>query len=153
MLAAAGIVITPTELVNHVPLYRSQKDEVTTQYGMTALEDVGVLKMDFLGLRTLTVLNNAVQLVRDTHGVDIDWRRIPLDDAFINRVVPEIIEHSPELKVAVPASGDMIAGYLTLALCWGASSASWLSVPFIALFLAGYVYVGWLTLAHTSRKP
>jgi len=77
---AAGIVITPTELVHHVPLYRSQKDEVTTQYGMTALEDVGLLKMDFLGLRTLTVLNAAVQRVRETQGVDIDWRSIPLDD-------------------------------------------------------------------------
>ncbi len=77
---AAGIVITPTELVHHVPLYRSQKDEVTTQYGMTALEDVGLLKIDFLGLRTLTVLEMAVQRVRETHGIDIDWRRIPLDD-------------------------------------------------------------------------
>jgi DNA polymerase-3 subunit alpha len=77
---AAGLVITPTELVEHVPLYRSPKDEVTTQYDMTVLEDVGLLKMDFLGLRTLTVLQTAVRLIRDTHGVDIDWRRIPLDD-------------------------------------------------------------------------
>ncbi|MFQ5598965.1 MAG: DNA polymerase III subunit alpha [Candidatus Krumholzibacteriia bacterium] len=77
---AAGIVITPTELVNHVPLYRSAKDEITTQYDMTVLEDVGLLKMDFLGLRTLTVLNNAVRLIHESHGVDIDWRRIPLDD-------------------------------------------------------------------------
>jgi DNA polymerase-3 subunit alpha len=78
---AAGIVITPTELVNHVPLYRSAKDEVTTQYDMTVLEDVGLLKMDFLGLRTLSVLNTSVRLIRDTHGVDIEWRRIPLEDA------------------------------------------------------------------------
>jgi DNA polymerase-3 subunit alpha len=77
---AAGIVITPSELVNHVPLYRSAKDEVTTQFDMTVLEDVGLLKMDFLGLRTLTVLNKAVELVRQTHAVDIDWRTIPLQD-------------------------------------------------------------------------
>jgi len=77
---AAGIVITPTELVNHVPLYRTGKDEITTQYDMNTLEDIGVLKMDFLGLRTLTVLQNAVRLVRDARGIELDWRRIPLDD-------------------------------------------------------------------------
>src|SRR5262245_32653268 len=77
---AAGIVITPTDLVNHVPLYKSAKDEVTTQWDMTVLEDVGLLKMDFLGLRTLTVLGGAVRLIRESSGVDIDWRRIPLDE-------------------------------------------------------------------------
>src|SRR5262245_2509636 len=77
---AAGIVITPTDLVNHAPLYKSAKDEVTTQWDMTVLEDVGLLKMDFLGLRTLTVLQGAVRLVRQSRGDDIDWRRIPLDD-------------------------------------------------------------------------
>jgi len=77
---AAGIVITPTDLVNHVPLYRSAKDEVTTQWDMTVLEDVGLLKMDFLGLRTLTVLSGATRLLRESKGIDLDWRRIPLDD-------------------------------------------------------------------------
>jgi DNA polymerase-3 subunit alpha len=77
---AAGIVITPTELVNHVPLYKSAKDEVTTQWDMTVLEDVGLLKMDFLGLRTLTVLSGATRLRRQASGEDLDWRRIPLDD-------------------------------------------------------------------------
>ena len=78
---AAGIVITPTELVDHVPLYRSAKDEVTTQWDMTVLEDVGLLKMDFLGLRTLTVLAGATRLLREARGIDLDWRAIPLDDA------------------------------------------------------------------------
>jgi DNA polymerase III subunit alpha len=77
---AAGIVITPTELVNHVPLYKSVKDEVTTQWDMTVLEDVGLLKMDFLGLRTLTVLQGAVRLLRASRGIELDWRTIPLDD-------------------------------------------------------------------------
>ncbi len=77
---AAGIVITPTELVNHVPLYKSVKDEVTTQWDMTVLENIGLLKMDFLGLRTLTVLSGATRLLRDARGIDLDWRAIPLDD-------------------------------------------------------------------------
>jgi DNA polymerase-3 subunit alpha len=77
---AAGIVITPTELLNHVPLYRSNKDEVTTQFEMNVLEDVGILKMDFLGLRTLTVITNAVRLIQRDTGVDLDWRNIPMDD-------------------------------------------------------------------------
>jgi DNA polymerase-3 subunit alpha len=78
---AAGIVITPTDLVEHVPLYRSAKDEVTTQWDMTVLEDVGLLKMDFLGLRTLTVLAGATRLLREARGIAVDWRTIPLDDA------------------------------------------------------------------------
>jgi len=77
---AAGIVITPTQLVNHVPLYKSVKDEVTTQWDMTVVEDVGLLKMDFLGLRTLTVLQGAVRLLRESRGIDVDWRKIPLED-------------------------------------------------------------------------
>jgi DNA polymerase-3 subunit alpha len=56
------------------------KDEVTTQWDMTVLEDVGVLKMDFLGLRTLTVLQGAVRLLRESRQLELDWRRIPLDD-------------------------------------------------------------------------
>jgi DNA polymerase-3 subunit alpha len=77
---AAGIVITPGDLVDHLPLYRSVKDEITTQWDMTVLEDVGVLKMDFLGLRTLTVLQGAARLLRASRGLEIDWRKIPLDD-------------------------------------------------------------------------
>ena len=58
---AAGVVISPRPLTEIVPLYKSNKDEITTQYDMNALERIGLLKMDFLGLTTLTVLDDAVK--------------------------------------------------------------------------------------------
>ena len=78
---AAGVVIAPEPLRNVVPLYRSPKgDEVVTQYPMDDVEAMGLLKMDFLGLRTLTVLQNAVNMIRDNHGVALDLEQLPLDD-------------------------------------------------------------------------
>jgi DNA polymerase-3 subunit alpha len=76
---AAGVVITPTVLTDYVPLFKSSKDEVTTQYDMKSLEAIGLLKMDFLGLRTLTVIDDAVQMLHQ-RGVDINVKGIPLDD-------------------------------------------------------------------------
>jgi len=76
---AAGVVITPGELTNYVPLYKSAHGDVTTQYEMKSLDEVGVLKMDFLGLRTLTVIDQTVRAVRK-RGIDIDIDTIPLDD-------------------------------------------------------------------------
>jgi len=61
---AAGVVISPQPLTEIVPLYKSNKDEITTQYDMNALERIGLLKMDFLGLTTLTVLDDAVRLIQ-----------------------------------------------------------------------------------------
>ncbi len=69
---AAGVVISPQPLTEIVPLYKSNKDEITTQYDMNALERIGLLKMDFLGLTTLTVLDDAVRLIQQNRGVDID---------------------------------------------------------------------------------
>jgi len=60
---AAGVVISPRPLTDVVPLYKTNRDEITTQYDMNALERVGLLKMDFLGLTTLTVLHDAVRMV------------------------------------------------------------------------------------------
>jgi len=77
---AAGMVITPTPLVNHIPLYRSNKGEITSQYDMKSIEAVGLLKIDLLGLRTLTVIEKAVQMVERNHGVEIDVNSIPVDD-------------------------------------------------------------------------
>jgi len=77
---AAGMVITPTPLVNHVPLYRSNKGEITTQYDMKAIDAIGLLKIDVLGLRTLTVIDKALRMVEENHGVQIDVADIPLDD-------------------------------------------------------------------------
>lgn len=78
---AAGMVITPTPLVNHVPLFRSNKGEVTTQYDMKAVDSIGLLKIDVLGLRTLTVIDKALRMIRENHGVDLAAEDIPLDDA------------------------------------------------------------------------
>ena len=78
---AAGVVISPRPLTEIVPLYRSTRDEITTQYDMNALERIGLLKMDFLGLTTLTVLDDAVLLIKQNRGVDIKLADFPLDDA------------------------------------------------------------------------
>jgi DNA polymerase-3 subunit alpha len=77
---AAGVVISPRPLTEIVPLYKSSKDEVTTQYDMNDLERIGLLKMDFLGLTTLTVLCDAVLLIRQNRGVDFDLASLPTDD-------------------------------------------------------------------------
>jgi len=77
---AAGVVISPRPLTEIVPLYKSNKDEITTQYDMNALERVGLLKMDFLGLTTLTVLHDTVRMVEQNRGVKIDIENLPLED-------------------------------------------------------------------------
>lgn len=77
---AAGVVISKGPLVDYVPVAKTADDAVTTQFPMEDLEALGVLKMDFLGLRTLTVIGKTVEMVRDSRGVDIDVRAIPLDD-------------------------------------------------------------------------
>lgn len=76
---AAGVVITPEELTNYVPLFKTKDGDVTTQFDMKSLESIGVLKMDFLGLRTLTVIQKTVDNVKKK-GVNIDIEHIPLDD-------------------------------------------------------------------------
>jgi DNA polymerase III subunit alpha len=78
---AAGIVISADRLEEHVPLYRVPKaDAITTQYAMAPLDKLGLLKMDFLGLRTLTVVQRAVQLIAATAGNTFTPDTIPLDD-------------------------------------------------------------------------
>jgi DNA polymerase-3 subunit alpha len=77
---AAGVVISPRPLTEVVPLYKSNKDEITTQYDMNALERIGLLKMDFLGLTTLTVLHDTVRMVEQNRGVKIDIDNLPLED-------------------------------------------------------------------------
>ena len=77
---AAGVVISPEPLTNIVPLYKSNRDEITTQYDMKGLEHIGLLKMDFLGLTTLTVLDDAVHMAEKNRGVHVDLGTLPLDD-------------------------------------------------------------------------
>jgi len=76
---AAGVVIGDRPLDEYIPLCRGKENEVVTQYAMGALTDLGMLKMDFLGLKTLTVLEEGVNLVR-AHTPDFDLARIPVDD-------------------------------------------------------------------------
>ncbi len=77
---AAGVIITPTPLINHVPLYRSNKGEITSQYDMKSADAIGLLKIDVLGLRTLTVIDKALKMVADNYGVTIRPEDIPMDD-------------------------------------------------------------------------
>lgn len=77
---AAGIVIAPKPLVEFMPLYQSAKGEITTQFPMQDIEAIGLLKMDLLGLRNLTVIQDTVELVKKETGEMIDIKNIPLDD-------------------------------------------------------------------------
>ena len=77
---AAGLVITPTRLVNHVPLFRSNKGETTTQYEMKILESIGLLKIDILGLKTLSHMDNTLKLISEHYGLDIGIKSIPVED-------------------------------------------------------------------------
>jgi DNA polymerase-3 subunit alpha len=77
---AAGVLITPSALINHAPLYKSAKDDVTVQFDMKMCEQLGLLKMDFLGLRTLTVIDKALALIRETKGISMTPEEIPQDD-------------------------------------------------------------------------
>ncbi len=77
---AAGVLIAPGKLTDYVPVYRSSKGDVTTQFDMVSLEKIGLLKMDFLGLRTLTVLEDAARFASRGNGGPVVLRDIPLDD-------------------------------------------------------------------------
>ena len=77
---AAGVVIAPKPLTEFIPLYKSQKDEIVTQWAMKEVERVGLLKMDFLGLSTLTLIRDALDEIKRTEGIDLDIDAIPLDD-------------------------------------------------------------------------
>jgi len=78
---AAGVVIAPDDIVNYAPVEMSQKGVVATQYPMGPIEELGLLKMDFLGLSNLTTINNALRIIKKVHEVDINLADIPLDDA------------------------------------------------------------------------
>ena len=77
---ASAVVIADKPLVEYLPIYKGSKGELVTQFDMKGVEKVGLVKFDFLGLRTLTVINQAVRLVRRRHQADFDIRAIPLDD-------------------------------------------------------------------------
>ena len=78
---AAGVLITPGPLLDYVPLYRQKDESITTQWDMKAVEKAGLLKMDFLGLRTLSVLQQAVGRIAEQGGPALDLLALPMDDA------------------------------------------------------------------------
>jgi DNA polymerase-3 subunit alpha len=78
---AAGVVIAPRAITEYAPLYRGAHDEIVTQWSMKDIERVGLLKMDFLGLSTLTLITDAVAEIAQTTGEQLDIGRVPLDDA------------------------------------------------------------------------
>ncbi len=77
---AAGVVISNRPLMDYLPLYRGQDGELMTQYAMKEVEAIGLVKFDFLGLKTLTMLNHAVQLIERNRGIKLELSEIPLDD-------------------------------------------------------------------------
>lgn len=83
---AAGVVISDAPLVERVPLF-APKDDIVSQYSMKDIETVGLTKFDFLGLKTLTVIKNAVDFIKASHNVDLDVNNLPLDDEETYRLL------------------------------------------------------------------
>ena len=85
---AAGVVIASKPLVEYVPLQKNE-EMIVTQFGMTTLEELGLLKMDFLGLRTLTVMNDAVKMIKENQGIDINLDKIDFEDKEVYKMIGE----------------------------------------------------------------
>ncbi|GAB1429568.1 DNA polymerase III subunit alpha [Ignavibacteria bacterium] len=79
-LHAAGVVIAPGDISEYVPLYKTPESDVATQFTMKDLEDAGLLKMDFLGLRTLSIIDNTLEQIKRNHDKEIDLDAIDLED-------------------------------------------------------------------------
>lgn len=78
---ACGVIITPDDITNHIPVTTAKDSDLSvTQFDNSVVESSGMLKMDFLGLKTLTIIRDAIQLVKDGHGIEIEPDDIPLDD-------------------------------------------------------------------------
>ncbi len=86
---AAGVVISKFPIMDLVPLQRGPEGDVMTQFEMGDLEELGLLKMDFLGLRTLTLLENTVKIIKETTGEEINLNNIPLDDKKTYKLLQE----------------------------------------------------------------
>lgn len=85
---AAGVVISKEPIDEYVPLYLSDKGPAT-QFPMTTIEELGLLKMDFLGLRNLTVIRDALELIKENHGVEIDFSKMGYDDAGVYEMIAQ----------------------------------------------------------------
>jgi DNA polymerase-3 subunit alpha len=85
---AAGVVIASQPLVNYVPMQKNE-GSIVAQFPMGTLEELGLLKMDFLGLRTLTVMRDAVEMVKEGKGIDIDLDKLDFDDKEVYKMIGE----------------------------------------------------------------
>ena len=85
---AAGVVIASQPLVNYVPLQKNE-DNIVTQFTMGTLEELGLLKMDFLGLRTLTVMRDAVAMIKENRGIEVDLDKVDFDDKEVYKMIGE----------------------------------------------------------------
>ncbi len=87
---ACGVIISPDDITNYIPVCTSKDAELlVTQFDNKVVEDAGLLKMDFLGLKTLTIIRDAIALIKENYDVDIDPDEIPLDDVKDIRVIPK----------------------------------------------------------------
>lgn len=86
---AAGVVISAAPVDDYVPMQYSKEGYLTTQYEKDLIEELGLLKMDFLGLRTLTVIGDAIKLIQKNHGITLDINAIPLDDPITCKILTE----------------------------------------------------------------
>ncbi len=98
---AAGVVIASQPLVNYVPLQKNE-ESIVTQFTMGTLEELGLLKMDFLGLRTLTVMRDAVRIIKENKGIDIDLDSIDFEDKEVYKMIGQ---------------GKTVGG-ISIRICW-----------------------------------
>ena len=83
---ACGIIITPDKLTNYIPVSRSKDSELLiTQFDNSVIESAGMLKMDFLGLKTLSIINSSIDNIKKNKNIEIDIDNIPLDDDLISK--------------------------------------------------------------------
>jgi len=100
---AAGVVIGDQPLVNLLPLKQDESGTLVTQYSMNPVGDLGLLKMDFLGLKTLTVIRNTCEMIKQTKGIDVDIDHLPLDD----KKTYDLLNRAETLGVFQLESGGM----------------------------------------------
>ena len=86
---AAGVVISDKQLTDFVPLQRNSDGIVTSQFPMGDLETIGLLKMDFLGLRNLTMIAHAIEIIKQNRGIDLDMNNIPIDDGATYKLLSD----------------------------------------------------------------
>ena len=151
---AAGVVISNKPVVEYVPL-NANDGVVTTQYSMTTLEELGLLKMDFLGLRTLTVIDNAVKLVKKNYGIEIDIDEIDIED----KAVYELIASGQTEGIFQLESGGMKNFMKELAptcmedIIAGISLYRPGPMDFIPKYVEGKKDASSITYTHPSLKP